>query len=687
MSFVSYAQNYEDLRLWRALRHIEHGCYLDVGAQHPVLDSVSKAFYDAGWRGAHVEPTPFYAAALREDRPDERVFEVAVGNAGTMPFYEFPETGLSTGVAEIARLHSEAGFPVRLRQVPVVPLSKLFADFGAETIHWMKVDVEGMERDVISTWGDSSIRPWALVIESVHPATHEPTEGAWLELLLARGYEEVAFDGLSRYFVASEHSNLGAALAAPPQIFDDFEVTRYHFSSRRVVAEFASITTELEGSLAQLQAQTDTARLRIESLESSASALAAERASLEAQLAEETANSRRIAAELEQVREGLAAELADERANTSSLKAELADERANTSSLKAELEQRVATMQGQVAAAEQSREKIRAELERRVSEISDQVAASEQERQRIVAELEKKIIETQDRLAEAAKERDSALAEAAAHRSAAIQADALIRDAVQSRAGRWRRFGESIGVVRPGPAWRALADWSLPATFSSLSSGRHGNEMDQLSTMNSPSSINTGNPYLRANSLQELLSWDDVDFVRCAYVTVLGRQPDPEGEAHYTDRIRCGHSKMEVLWQLRRSDEARGHDPGIAGLDRALRWAAWGRTRLLGWAVRPFTHTEDDSARSRQHRAILNGIAVIRVEQERQRLLLTRTLPGLAQRSSIEGLEVIAPSSSSASELVEAAGVQRPACTAIDVELDSRARYALHLLNTEAIVK
>ena len=41
MTFISYAQNFEDVMLWRALKHVEKGFYVDVGAQDPVVDSVS----------------------------------------------------------------------------------------------------------------------------------------------------------------------------------------------------------------------------------------------------------------------------------------------------------------------------------------------------------------------------------------------------------------------------------------------------------------------------------------------------------------------------------------------------------------------------------------------------------------------------------------------------------------------
>lgn len=56
MTFISYAQNFEDVRLWRALKQFEHGFYIDVGANDPSHDSVTKAFYDHGWHGINVEP-------------------------------------------------------------------------------------------------------------------------------------------------------------------------------------------------------------------------------------------------------------------------------------------------------------------------------------------------------------------------------------------------------------------------------------------------------------------------------------------------------------------------------------------------------------------------------------------------------------------------------------------------------
>jgi hypothetical protein len=50
MIFTSYAQNFEDVLLWAALKDVNSGFYIDIGVQDPEKDSVSLAFYEKGWR-------------------------------------------------------------------------------------------------------------------------------------------------------------------------------------------------------------------------------------------------------------------------------------------------------------------------------------------------------------------------------------------------------------------------------------------------------------------------------------------------------------------------------------------------------------------------------------------------------------------------------------------------------------
>jgi len=47
--FVSYAQSFEDVMLWRAVGKLAHGFYIDVGTSDSMEHSVTKTFYTKGW--------------------------------------------------------------------------------------------------------------------------------------------------------------------------------------------------------------------------------------------------------------------------------------------------------------------------------------------------------------------------------------------------------------------------------------------------------------------------------------------------------------------------------------------------------------------------------------------------------------------------------------------------------------
>ncbi|MCO6387505.1 glycosyltransferase [Aliihoeflea sp. 40Bstr573] len=221
--FKSYAQNFEDVILWRALKHVEKGVYVDVGAQDPTIDSVSLGFYEKGWRGIHADASASYARRLREARQDEKVVEAIIGN-GTEPmrFFAVTDTGLSTSDEGLARKYAASGFEVSEALVPVMSLASLLDAVEGPDIHWLKVDVEGMEADVLASWGDSPRRPWILCVESTWPNSQTLTHQQWEHELIERGYEFVYFDGLSRFYVSREHEELKQHFGPGPNVFDGF---------------------------------------------------------------------------------------------------------------------------------------------------------------------------------------------------------------------------------------------------------------------------------------------------------------------------------------------------------------------------------------------------------------------------------------------------------------------------------
>lgn len=287
---ISYAQNFEDVILWRALSHVGKGQYIDVGAQSAYEDSVSRAFHEHGWKGVHVEPMPFYADQLRKERPGDTIMQVMVGaEHGIGELFAMPGTGLSTSREDLAEGYERDGREVSREVVPVVTLDQVL-DIVEGDVHWLKIDVEGAEHQVLQGWhGDR--RPWVLVIESTRPMSQEQNYEEWEPLVLGKGYRFVYFDGLNRFYVSQAHPELVAAFGAGPNVFDRFQLSgaaTSTFTSKLVheaavaASELARVTAEHAQSSAQAaQLERTLLELRLHSSERE-KALLAERAAAQA---------------------------------------------------------------------------------------------------------------------------------------------------------------------------------------------------------------------------------------------------------------------------------------------------------------------------------------------------------------------------------------------------------------------
>jgi FkbM family methyltransferase len=222
---ISYAQNFEDVLLWRVFEDVQPGFYLDVGAFDPVLDSVSRSFFEAGWRGAHVEPVPAFAAALRANRADEIVFECAAGAApGQATLTVRPGTGRSSlrhdaavGGSGAAALQEYELVEVRVRTV-----TDMLDEAGKSPL-WLKVDCEGTEHQVLAGWDRSRYRPWVAVIEAVDPVTLEPNAHLWEDDILTSGYRLVYDDRINRFYAAEErYDRVAPCFRFPVNVLDQF---------------------------------------------------------------------------------------------------------------------------------------------------------------------------------------------------------------------------------------------------------------------------------------------------------------------------------------------------------------------------------------------------------------------------------------------------------------------------------
>ena len=224
MGIVSYAQNFEDVLLNRIFAGVHYAFYVDIGAYHPVSDSVTKSFYDRGWDGINVEPGEIFDE-LAAGRPRDINLHMAVyDRKGEIAFAQHP--GWFAGLSHVQEAApTDAASGVTSRMVPCDTLANILeAHGGGRPIAFLKIDAEGAEQAIIESTDWRAVRPTVLVIEATRPRSNQLDNQHWEPILLEQGYQRAYFDGINCFYVAEERADLLIHFATPVNILDGFQL-------------------------------------------------------------------------------------------------------------------------------------------------------------------------------------------------------------------------------------------------------------------------------------------------------------------------------------------------------------------------------------------------------------------------------------------------------------------------------
>lgn len=191
----------EDVILYHALYNHENIFYIDIGSNDPFDASVTKLFYDVkNAHGINVEPQKYLFDKTNIERKRDINLCVGVGcEEGEAHLY------IQGGLSTIKEKNVVEGNS-RSEKIHIMTLEQICEKYVAQNqnISFLKIDVEGAEREVLEGANFKKFRPFIVVMESTEPGTLIPTYEEWENVLISAKYHFAYSFGVNRYYVADE---------------------------------------------------------------------------------------------------------------------------------------------------------------------------------------------------------------------------------------------------------------------------------------------------------------------------------------------------------------------------------------------------------------------------------------------------------------------------------------------------
>jgi FkbM family methyltransferase len=169
----SYSQEGEDRILARMLEGRPQGFYVDIGAHHPKRFSNTYLFYEMGWRGINIEPTPHAMDAFGQVRPRDINLPIGIaGQSGELTFYEYDEPAFNSFDPRTKTEFAKRGHPklINEHRIRVESLRDVLSKHlpAGQKIDFLSIDAEGLDFEILRSNDWQKFRPDYVLLEDGH---------------------------------------------------------------------------------------------------------------------------------------------------------------------------------------------------------------------------------------------------------------------------------------------------------------------------------------------------------------------------------------------------------------------------------------------------------------------------------------------------------------------------------------
>lgn len=206
----SYSQSGEDIIANRVLGRLGFAkpYYLDLGGYHPIKMSNTYHFYEKGCTGVVVEANPLLINEFKKNRKRDNILNIGVGTKKqdnlNILFYIFENQSVSTfSEVESKKLINKGEVLLSKSELVVKSLNSIIKQDCEKAPHYISMDLEGIDYDVLKDFDFQTYRPKVWCIETIL-MPEEKKNIKIFGLLESNGYMVYADTYINTIFVDKE---------------------------------------------------------------------------------------------------------------------------------------------------------------------------------------------------------------------------------------------------------------------------------------------------------------------------------------------------------------------------------------------------------------------------------------------------------------------------------------------------
>jgi len=189
---LHFSQFGEDCYLWHHFHSRPPGFYVDVGCHDPYRYSNTYLLYHyRNWSGINIDADQRAIDRFAEARPKDINICIGVGlSEGTASFTTFEDGAVNTFDSTMAESRDQTVSGTEIKQIAVRRLADILNQYLPENtaIHYMNVDCEGLDHDVILSNDWQKYRPEILSVEIHGMNLGAPLKNPTVAFLKEQGY-------------------------------------------------------------------------------------------------------------------------------------------------------------------------------------------------------------------------------------------------------------------------------------------------------------------------------------------------------------------------------------------------------------------------------------------------------------------------------------------------------------------